>query len=145
MDRYLVAGKTYAAAARYRIFATSATSSDILNWAKRIYPKALTGSEWGALINSMPFRAVLMGAGMLDVTVTVSAPGSASPGQTITVSGNVGQGNAAVYVVMYDPDTYSVVTSAQTTSGADGSFSVQLSIPSGTAAKTYRIAVISEK
>jgi len=144
-DRQLKSGKTYAAAVRYKIFEGSVTSTDILNWAKRVYPKSLTGSEWSALLSTVPFRVVLMGARVLGVTVSVSAPSSADMGSTITVSGNVGQGNATVYVVMHDPSTYAVVASARTTSDSNGNFSVQLGIPSGIAAKTYKIMVISEK
>jgi hypothetical protein len=110
-----------------------------------VYPKVLGATEWSAVLSTVPFRVALMGARIVEGSVTVSAPSSASPGQTITVSGSVGQGNARVYVVMYDPSTYAVVASAQTTSDANGNFSVQLTIPPGTATKTYKIMVISEK
>ncbi|MEM4439220.1 MAG: hypothetical protein QW680_11410, partial [Pyrobaculum sp.] len=141
----LSAGKTYAAAVRYKLFTGSVTSTDIANWAKRIYPKVLTSSEWSSLLSTIPFRVALMGANIISTTVSVTAPSSANPGSQMTVSGNVGQGNATVYVVMYDPSTYRTIASASGTSDASGNFSVNLTVPSGTSTGTYKIMVISEK
>jgi hypothetical protein len=143
-DRVLSAGKIYAAAVRYKIFSGSVTSTDIANWAKRIYPKVLSSSEWSSLLSTVPFRVALMGANIIPATVSVTAPSSTNPGKQITVSGNVGQqGN--VYVVMYDPNTYRVVASASATSDASGNFSASLTVPSNISVGTYKVMVISEK
>ena len=143
-DRVLSAGKIYAVAVRYKIFSGSVTSTDIANWAKRIYPKVLSSSEWSSLLSTVPFRVALMGANIIPATVSVTVPSSTNPGKQITVSGNVGQqGN--VYVVMYDPNTYRVVASASATSDASGNFSASLTVPSNISVGTYKVMVISEK
>jgi len=141
-DRWLQANRVYATAARYKIFTGSVTSADISNWARRIYPKVLTSSEWNALLSTIPFRVVLMGANIFG-NVSMMVPATANPDMQITVSGNVNR-QANVRVIMYDPDTYDVVASASTTSNINGDFSVNLTIPSGTQPKIYKIMAIAE-
>ncbi|MCI4407833.1 MAG: hypothetical protein JHC26_01985 [Thermofilum sp.] len=142
-DRTLSAGKTYAAAVRYKLFDGPVTSDDIANWAKRVYPKVLTSDEWNSLLSTIPFRTTLLNGSIIIATVHVDAPTSVTVGDKVTISGNVEQANANVYVVMYDPSTYGVVASASTKSDDNGNFSVSLNMPSDKVGM-YKVMVISE-
>jgi hypothetical protein len=143
MDRSLLANKTYAVVTRCKIFPTSATGTDLLNWAKKKYPYQISDAEWSLLLNVPPFSLTLAGgvpkAGVIDFSIS----GVLTPGGVVTINGKAMKANAAVYVLLVDPDTYTVIAKNSGTSDANGNFSVQLTAPSNiTVGKKYRIYVL---
>jgi hypothetical protein len=144
MDRTLYAGKTYAVMTRYKIFPRTATGTDLLNWAKKKYPYNISASEWGSLLSVPPFAIALAGGQPPSGGITYSISGTPAPGQTITVSGKALRANATVWVVLVDPDTYTVIAKNSGTSDANGNFSVSLAIPTtASAGKTYRLYIVA--
>jgi hypothetical protein len=144
MDRTLNAGKTYAVLARMKIFPGTATGTDLLNWAKKKYPYAISSDEWNNLLNVPPFAIALAGGLPPSGNIPFNISGTPAPGQTITVSGTSKRANATVWVVLMDPDTYTVIAKASGTTDANGNFSINLSIPNtATVGKTYRLYIIA--
>ena len=142
-DRTLLAGKTYAVITRAKIFPRTATATDFLNWAKKKYPVKLTDTEWSELLSVLPLTKNLAGGKPVEGTYTLTAPTTATPGSTITVTGSTPRTNANVKVVLIDPDTYTVIASNTGTTDASGNYSVSLTIPStATPGKTYKIYVV---
>jgi hypothetical protein len=143
MDRTLYAGKTYAVVTRCKIFPTSATGTDLLNWAKKKYPYRISDAEWTSLLNVLPFSITLAGGIPKSGVIDFSVSGNLTPGGTITVNGKVMKANATVYVLLVDPDTYTVIAKNSGTSDANGNFSVSLTAPSNIAVgKKYKLYVL---
>jgi hypothetical protein len=143
MDRSLASGKTYAVVTRIKRFPATATATDFLNWAKKKYPVKLTDTEWSGLLSVLPLTKDLAGGKPVEGTYTISAPSTAMPGSTITVTGSTPRTNANVKVVLIDPDTYTVIASNTGTTDSSGNYSVSLTIPStATPGKTYKIYVV---
>jgi len=144
MDRTLYAGKTYAVVSRVKRFPRTATGTDLLNWAKKKYPYRISDTEWTSLLNVPPFAVVLAGGQPPSGSIPFSISGTPAPGQTITISGTGKRANATVWVVLVDPDTYTVIARSSGTSDANGNFSVSLTIPTtASAGKTYRLYIIA--
>jgi len=144
MDRYLYAGKTYAVVTRLKTFPRTATGTDLLNWAKKKYPYTISGSEWASLLSVPPFAVALAGGLPPSGSIPFNISGTPAPGQTITVSGTAKRANTTVWVVLVDPDTYTVIARNSGTSDANGNFSISLTIPTtASAGKTYRLYVIA--
>jgi len=140
MDRDLNAGKTYAVITRLKRFPTTMSGTDLKNWATKVKPKALSSSEWSALLSVLPLSKNLAGAVIVSGTYTVSAPTTATPNSNITVSGSSPRKGVNVYVALVDPDTYTVISSASGTTDSNGNYSITLNIPSSVSVgKTYRI------
>jgi hypothetical protein len=143
MDRSLYANKTYAVVTRFKFFPATATSTDLLNWAQKKYPYRITSDEWSSLLNVPPFSITLMGGIPKAGTIDFSISGSLTPGGTITISGKVMRSNATVYVLLVDPNTYTVIAKNSGTSDTNGNFSISLTAPSNiTIGKTYRVYVV---
>jgi hypothetical protein len=144
MDKTLYAGKTYGVVTRFKIFPRTATGTDFLNWAKKKYPYRIPDTEWTSLLNVPPFAVALAGGLPPSDSIPFSISGTPAPGQTITVSGTSKRANATVWVVLVDPDTYTVIAKNSGTSDANGNFSVSLTIPTTAGAgKTYRLYIIA--
>jgi hypothetical protein len=144
MDRALYAGKTYAVITRVKIFPGTATGTDLLNWAKKKYPYNISADEWNSLLSVPPFAVALAGGQPPSGSIPFSISGTPAPGQTITISGTGKRANATVWVVLVDPDTYTVIARNSGTSDANGNFSVSLTIPAtASAGKTYRLYIIA--
>jgi len=143
MDRSLLAGKTYAVVTRFKIFPATATGTDLLNWAKKKYPYRISDAEWTSLLNVPPFSITIAGGAPKSGAIDFSVSGSLTPGGTITVNGKVMKANATVYVLLVDPDTYTVIAKNSGTSDANGNFSVSLTAPSNiTVGKKYKLYVL---
>jgi len=143
-DVTLGAGKTYAVITRLKILPRTATGTDLLNWAKKKYPYNISASEWGSLLNVPPFAVALAGGLPPSGSIPFNISGTPAPGQTITISGTGKRANATVWVVLVDPDTYTVIAMNSGTSDANGNFSISLTIPTtASAGKTYRLYVIA--
>jgi hypothetical protein len=143
MDRDLSAGKTYAVITRLKRFPNTMSGNDLKNWATKVRPKALTSSEWNALLSVLPLSKNLAGAVIVSGTYTVSAPTTATPNSNITVSGSSPRNGVNVYVALVDPNTYSVISSASGTTDSNGNYSITLNIPSSVSVgNTYRIYVV---
>jgi hypothetical protein len=144
MDRSLSAGKTYAIVVRAKIFPRTATGTDLLNWAKKKYPYAISSGEWNSLLSVPPFAVALAGGLPPSGSITYSISGTPTPGQTVTISGKALRTNTTVWVVLVDPDTYTAIAKNSGTSDANGNFSVSLTIPTtASAGKTYRLYIIA--
>jgi hypothetical protein len=144
MDRYMNAGNTYTVLVRAKRFPRTATGTDLLNWAKKKYPYAISSDEWNNLLSVPPFAIALAGGLPPSGSIPFNISGTPAPGQTITISGTSKRTNATVWVVLMDPDTYTVIAKASGTSDANGNFSVNLTIPStATVGKTYRLYIIA--
>jgi hypothetical protein len=144
MDRTLTANNTYAVITRHKIFPRTATGTDLLNWAKKKYPYRISDTEWTSLLNVPPFTVALAGGQPPSGSVSFNVSGTPAPGQTITVSGKALGANATVWVVLVDPDTYTVIAKNSGTSDANGNFSISLTIPTtASAGKTYRLYIIA--
>jgi len=144
MDRYLYAGKTYAVIIRAKVFPGTATGTDLLNWAIKKYPYRISDTEWASLLDVPPFAVALAGGLPPSGSIPFNISGTPAPGQTITVSGTGKRANATVWVVLVDPDTYTVIAKNSGTSDANGNFSVSLTIPTtASAGKTYRLYIIA--
>jgi hypothetical protein len=144
MDRTLSAGKTYAVLVRAKRFPRTATGTDLLNWAKKKYPYNIPADEWNSLLSVPPFAVALAGGLPPSGSIPFSISGTPAPGQTITVSGTGRRANATVWVVLVDPDTYTVIAKNSGTSDANGNFSVSLTIPTtASAGKTYRLYIVA--
>jgi hypothetical protein len=144
MDRTLYAGKTYAIIVRAKSFPRTATGTDLLNWAKKKYPYNISASEWASLLNVPPFAVALAGGLPPSGSIPFNISGTPAPGQTITISGTGKRANATVWVVLVDPDTYTVIAKNSGTSDASGNFSINLTIPTtASAGKTYRLYIIA--
>jgi hypothetical protein len=144
MDRYLANGKTYAVVTRIKRFPATATATDFLNWAKKKYPYRISDTEWASLLNVPPFAVALAGGLPPSGSIPFSISGTPAPGQTITISGKALRANATVWVVLVDPDTYTVIAKNSGISDANGNFSVSLTIPAtASAGKTYRLYIVA--
>lgn len=137
MDTYLAQGKTYLLMSRWKIVEGSITGTDFKNWATKVQPRVLSDAEVSSLINSFPF---IHSTGIpISSQISISAPNNTNPNSTITVSGNAGVSNKTVYVIITDANGQ-VINYAQTTSGADGSFSVNITTPTNTG--NYKVYVV---
>jgi hypothetical protein len=144
MDRTLYAGKTYAVVTRVKVFPSTATGTDLLNWAKKKYPYVISSDEWNSLLSVPPFAVALAGGLPPSGSITYSISGTPAPGQTITISGKALRANTTVWAVLIDPDTYTVIAKNSGTTDANGIFSVSLTIPTtASAGKTYRLYIIA--
>jgi len=145
MDRALYAGKTYAVLTRQKMFPRTATGTDLLNWAKKKYPYNISSSEWNALLNVLPLSTKIIGIPVGSISVSVS-PSSAQPGSTVTVSGQApNYPNKTARIALVDPDTYTVLASATTTTDSSGNYLANLTLPSDLAiGKTYKVYVVVE-
>jgi len=143
MDRTLRAGKTYAVVVRFKIFPRTVTDTEFRRWATKRYPHFISPSEWNSLLSVPPLAVALAGGQPPSGSISFSISGTPAQGQTITVSGKVLRGGATVWVVLLDPDTYTVVARASGVAEEDGSFSISLAIPTTAPAnKALKLYVI---
>jgi len=141
MDRTLSSGKTYLVVTRAKVFPSSVTADQFKAWATKLLPKVFSSSEIAGFLSVLPL--VASGFGKPISNISVSAPSSAQPGATITVTGSAPNAPSKnVLVALVDPDTYQILTSAMGTTDASGNFSINLTIPSTATSKTYKVYAV---
>jgi hypothetical protein len=144
-NKTLAAGRTFAIVTRHKLLPPTVTGDEYTAWVLRKKPYRISGTEWKTVLGVLPLTVKLRGVRSGTVSVYVSPP-TASPGTTVTVYGTAADlPNKLVRVVLVDPDTYSVVASAQSFTDAYGSYSASLTLPADLApGKTYRVFVLVE-
>jgi len=146
MDRTLYAGKTYAVVIRSKRFPRSATSSDLLTYATKKQPYVITASEWAETMNIPLFSPKFAGGKIPEGTIDFTVTGSPIPGEAVTVSGTCPIPSATVWLLLMDPDTYTVVAKNSGVADTAGSFTVSLTIPStAPIGKKYKLYIICGK
>ena len=111
-----------------------AGSAAPLTWSAAAYVRLAADLSAGrnvALPQATYSRYVAQTQGQTALTLTAPADGASLAGSPVTVSGTTAPGNA-VYVAGTNTDHNSTTTTATTTAGADGSFSVDLPVTGGT-------------
>jgi len=143
MDRTLYGGCVYAVITRLKRFPIGATASEFKEWATKKRPYKISHEEWKGIINTPPFLAIFAAGAVPSGAVDFTVSGTPAPGQTITVSGTCPIPYAVVWLLLMDPDTYTVVERSFSSADAAGRFSASITIPStAPAGKRYRLYTV---
>ncbi len=140
-DTSIREGYTYLVITRTRIFPPNITADEFKSWATKLQPMVLSNDDVANLMQFLPLIVGKFGKPISDISATI--PDKIHPGQTTIISGSAPDApNRTVYVAIVDPDTYSVITSANGTTDSSGSFSVKVNIPPTIQQKKYKVYVI---
>ncbi|MBP1450232.1 MAG: hypothetical protein JZD41_09655, partial [Thermoproteus sp.] len=83
-DRYLNAGQIYAVVTRLKTFPATTTDTELQNWFMSLQPKALTSTDYSAMLSVLPGSFWLFG--QVTDTVSVTAPTTVNVGSQFSVS-----------------------------------------------------------
>jgi glucoamylase len=113
----------------------AAGSASPLTWSAASYGRLAAALRTGRIVErpaDTVARYVRRTQGEIPLTLTAPADGSTVTGDSVTVTGTTAPG-ATVDVAAINVDVEGAATSATTTAGADGVFSVVVAVPPGTA------------